>query len=347
LDLIISCLPDISYREKITLCETLGDESDLLQKSAVEALIGRALNARDVDSSKRAAERAAEKARARGINMVSWQSPLYPPLLREIYDPPVLLFFRGKLPDPQNPLVAIVGTRKPSPAASAQAFDIARGLGRAGLSVVSGLAIGIDACAHRGNMEGGAQTVAVLGSGVDEVYPSTNRVLARRILETGGALISEYPPGMGPRKWTFPARNRIISGLSRGVLIVEAPQKSGALITGRFALDQNRDLWVASTGIEQHSAELPAPEWGMRFGFFDKRGSSKLADDGAGIIITASDILGTWNMKAAEPERNLAGGRTLAASLAASLGVKLQVSDGVLSLVALISAFLSRYFHIT
>jgi DNA processing protein len=267
----------------------------------------------------------AEKARIRGINMVSWYSPLYPPLLREIYDPPVLLFFRGKLPDPQNPLVAIVGTRKPSPAASAQAFDIARGLGRGGISVVSGLAIGIDACAHRGNIEGGVPTVAVLGSGVDEVYPSSNRVLARRILETGGALLSEYPPGMGPRKWTFPARNRIISGLCRGVLIVEAPQKSGALITARFALDQNRDLWTASTGVEQAAQ----PEQGKRFWFFDKRGTSKLAEDGAGIIKTAWDILGAWNInvhengQVTEPEQFPAFGRALAAPLAASLGVEL------------------------
>jgi DNA processing protein len=321
LDLIISCLPDLSYREKITLCESLGDESDLLQssRSGIEALIGRALNAQDVDSSRRAAEQAAGKARSRGINMVAWQSPLYPPLLREIYDPPVLLFFRGKLPDPQSPLVAVVGTRKPSPASSAQAFDIARGLGWGGISVVSGLAIGIDACAHRGNMEGGSPTVAVLGSGVDEVYPSSNRVLARRILETGGALISEYPPGMGPRKWTFPARNRIISGLSRGVLIVEAPQKSGALITAGFALDQNRDLWTASSGVEQIPSEQRKQE--KRFGFFDKRGTSKLAEDGAVIINTASDILEAWNIQVPEPLPD--GGPALAASLAASLGIKL------------------------
>lgn len=325
LDLIISCLPDLSYREKITLCESLGEESDLLRKSDIEALIGRALNARDFDSSKRearqTAERAAEKARARGINMVSWHSPLYPPLLREIYDPPVLLFFKGKLPDPENPLMAIVGTRKPSPASSAQAFDIARGLGRGGVSVVSGLAIGIDACAHRGNIEGGGATVAVLGSGVDEVYPSSNRVLARRILETGGALISEYPPGAGPRKWTFPARNRIISGLCRGVLIVEAPQKSGALITARFALDQNRDLWTASSGVEQTPVSRQEQE--KRFGFFDKRGTSKLAEDGAVIVKTASDILEAWNIKAPEQEKAPDGGASLAASLAAELGVKL------------------------
>jgi len=319
LSLIISCLPDLSCREKITLCESLGDESELIQKSRsdIEALIGRALNAWDADSPKRTAERVAEKARVRGINMVSWQSPLYPPLLREIYDPPVLLFFRGKLPDPERPLAAIVGTRKPSPASCAQAFDIARGLGRAGISVVSGLAMGIDSFAHRGNMEGGAQTVAVLGSGVDEVYPSSNRVLALRILETGGALLSEYPPGTGPRKWNFPARNRIISGISRGALIVEAPQKSGALITARFALDQNRDLWVASSGVSASGTDAEE----KRFALYDKRGTSKLADDGASIIKTASEILEAWNIKLPEqaPEQERSGGN----ALAESLGVKL------------------------
>jgi len=290
LDLIISFLPNLSYREKITLCEALGDESDLTQNSAA-AVIGRPIAACDIDTARREAERAAQKAQLRGINMVSWQSPLYPPLLREIFDPPVLLYFRGRLPDPGCPLVAIVGTRKPSPASCAQAFDIARWLGRAGVSVVSGLAFGIDACAHRGNIEGGAPTIAVLGSGVDEIYPSSNRVLARRILESGGALISEYPPGTGPRKWTFPARNRIISGISRGVLIAEAPQKSGALITAAFALDQDRDLWVASSGVAEQ--EFAGEK---RFGVFDKRGTSKLAEDGAPVINTASDILDAWQI---------------------------------------------------
>jgi len=334
LDLAISYIPGLSCREKITLCEALGDESDLIQKSAsdIEALVGRELKAWNVDSSMRAAQKAAEKARLRGINMVSWRSPLYPPLLREIYDPPVLLFFRGRLPDPERPLAAIVGTRKPSPDSAAQAFDIARGLGRGGISVVSGLAIGIDSFAHRGNMEGGAPTVAVLGSGVDEVYPSSNRVLALRILETGGVLLSEYPPGTGPRKWNFPARNRIISGLSRGVLIAEAPQKSGALITARFALDQNRDLWVASSGVSGTDASGTGGAE-KRFALYDKRGTSKLADDGAVVIKTASDILEAWNIKAPEQghapeqapeqEQPSAGGRALAASLAATLGVKL------------------------
>jgi len=295
LDLMLSRLRDLSQREKILLCESFNTEQDLIQKSQadIEAVIGHKLAAFwDINVVRTLAERDAAAARQRGINMVSWHSPAYPPLLREIYDPPVLLFFRGVLPNPEAPLAAVVGTRKPSPQAAAQAFGIAKGLARGGISVVSGLAFGIDAAAHRGNIEGGASTIAVLGSGVDEVYPSSNRPLARRILETGGALLSEYPPGASPRKWNFPARNRIIAGLARGVLIVEAPQKSGARITARFALDYNRDLWVASAGVAEERDRAR----------FDRRGTTKLAEDGAQIIQDASDILRAWNREEALPE---------------------------------------------
>ena len=295
LDLMLSRLGELSQREKILLCELFNTEQDLIQKSKtdIEAIIGHEFAAfGDIDAVRASAERDAAAARSRGINMVSWQSPAYPPLLREINDPPVLLFFRGVLPNPETPLAAVVGTRKPSPQAAAQAFDIAKGLARGGISVVSGLAFGIDAAAHRGNIEGGGATVAVLGSGVDEIYPSSNRPLARRILETGGALLSEYPPGASPHKWSFPARNRIIAGLSRGVLIAEAPQKSGALITARFALDYNRDLWVASAGVAEEGDRAR----------FDRRGTTKLAGDGAQIIHDASDILKAWNREVVLPE---------------------------------------------
>jgi len=288
LDLMLSRLRVLSQKEKVLLCESFNTEQDLIQKSKtdIEAIISHELAAFwDIDAIRALAERDAAAARLRGINMVSWQSPAYPPLLREIDDPPVLLFFRGALPNPESPLAAVVGTRKPSPQAAAQAFDIAKGLARGGISVVSGLAFGIDAAAHRGNIEGGAPTVAVLGSGVDEVYPSSNRPLARRILETGGALLSEYPPGAVPHKWNFPARNRIIAGIARGVLIVEAPQKSGALITARFALDYNRDLWVASAGVAEEQDRAR----------FDRRGTTKYAGDGAQIIRNASDVLRAWN----------------------------------------------------
>jgi len=323
LDFIIARLGELSYREKITLCESFNTERDLIQCSAsdIETLIGRRLAAPwDVEAICPLAQRDEAAARLKDINWVSWTSRAYPPLLREIYDPPPLLFFRGSLPNPESPLAAVVGTRGPSSQAAAQAFDIARGLARGGISVVSGLALGIDAMAHRGNIEGGAPTVAVLGSGLDKIYPSSNRTLARRILETGGVLLSEYPPGTGPFKWNFPARNRIVSGLSRGVLIVEAPEKSGALITARFALEHNRELWVASSGIEGDDGRHTA---------FDRRGTTKLAEEGAGIIYYASDILEAWNMEAAGPEPeevsgvSASGGLALASSLARSLDIAL------------------------
>jgi DNA processing protein len=203
-------------------------------------------------------------------------------------------------------MAAMVGTRRPRGAALRAAFEIGRDLGRLGVSVVSGLALGIDAASHRGNLEGGAGTYAVLGSGADEIYPASNRPLARRILETGGGILSEYPPGTAPRKWHFPARNRIISALARGTLIVEAPAKSGALITARFALEQGRDLWVAAAGLASE-------------------GAARLAEDGAGIVYSAADIARDWGLEPAAEDRAAAGedsiGRTLAASLARRLTI--------------------------
>jgi DNA processing protein len=321
LDLIIARLPCLSVRDKVCLCDTFETEGDLINKtkSDIENILGHRLAAFwDIESIRLTAEQDERTVRLRGLNWVSWIQPAYPPLLREIYDPPAVLFYRGSLPNPEKPLAAIVGTRRPSPQAAAQTYDISRDLGQHGISVVSGLALGIDAMAHRGNMEGGGVTFAILGSGADEVYPRANRVLARRVLETGGGLISEYPPGTGPFKWNFPARNRIISGIARGVLIAEAPESSGALITAGFAAEQNRDLWVASTGI----AVSP----------YDRRGTMKLADNGSRVISGARDILKEWNM---EIKDNCAGGerpgdteygegKALAEKLARSLNIDLQ-----------------------
>jgi DNA processing protein len=334
LDLLIARLPGLSCRERILLCESCARETDLTGRSKgdIERLIGRVLQPPlNMEKIRALAERDAGTARLRGIRWVSWTMVSYPPLLREIYDPPPVLFFRGELPDPEKPLVAVVGTRRPSPQAAVQAYDIAKDLGRRGISVISGLALGIDAMASRGNLEGGVPAFAVLGSGADEVYPAANRHLAKRILESGGALLSEYPPGTGPRKWTFTPRNRIISGMSRSVLIVEAPQRSGALNTARHALEQNRDLWVASTG----AAEARTP-------LCDRRGTLKLAEDGAKIIASAGDILREWNLETQVADTVEAGngaadgspaagglpagssvGMALAASMARSLDIDL------------------------
>ncbi|MCL2069981.1 MAG: DNA-processing protein DprA [Treponema sp.] len=284
MDLMIQRLPGLKGNEKIELLKRFDREEDfsLLAKGGIEEILGRSLenHSWSMDEIHNQAVRDAEAAKKLGIQMVSFRDEAYPPLLREIFDPPVLLFFRGKLPDPERPLVAIVGTRKPSSAAAARAYALGRQFAEAGIAVVSGLALGIDSLAHRGNVDGGAPTAAVLGSSPDMVYPASNRSLARRILETGGLILSEYPPGTGPMRWNFPERNRIISALARGVLIVEAPEKSGALITARFALEQGRDLWMDAVGLKSPQGT----------------GMQPFVEDGAKVVSAAEDILAEWNM---------------------------------------------------
>ena len=289
LDLIISLLPEINSIEKIMLLEIFENEDDLYiqSKSDIEKIIKRKLKQFwDISEIRERAGSIDTTCRMRSMKWVSWTEYDYPPLLREIHDPPCVIYYRGCLPNPEKSLLGMVGTRRPSQEASEQAYKIAGNIGRAGISVVSGLAFGIDAISHRGNLISGSPGYAVLGSGVDEIYPSANRPLAKRILDSGGALISEYPPGTHPTKWSFPARNRIIAALSRSVLIVEAPKKSGALITADLALGQGKDVWVASSGIRE--------------GTFDRRGTIKLANDGAEIINSAYDVLEKWNLRGAD-----------------------------------------------
>lgn len=188
-------------------------------------------------------------------------------LLNEIADPPALLFVRGNPALLGLASLAVVGTRNPTAYGRRSAFAFAREMSRRGMCIVSGLARGIDSAAHRGVLATGGLTVAVLGHGLDRIYPAMNRELAEEILEKGGALVSEYPPGVPPLPPHFPARNRIISGLSVGALVVEAALKSGSLITARHALEQNREVFVVpgqyddrgfqgSLGLIQQGAKL-------------------------------------------------------------------------------------------
>ena len=324
LDLMICRIPALKTKERVELARKFDREDELsaLSKKDIESILGRVLKGASwtIEQIRSQVEKDMQQARKLGIKWVSWREDSYSPLLKEIFDPPVVLFYRGALPNPDRHLVAVVGTRKPSSQASARAFQLGRELGEAGFTVVSGLALGIDAMAHRGNIEAGAPTAAVLGSSPDMVYPSSNRDLARRILETGGIILSEYPPGTGPRKWNFPARNRIISGMCRGTVVVEAPPKSGALITADFARDEGRDLWMDVTGLNS------------------KRGGgmARYIDDGASSLSSAVDILVEWNISEAlsgchggaknslkscgkTPE----DGAGLAASLAENIGIKL------------------------
>ena len=214
-----------------------------------------------------------------GWFLVPLWSAEYPRLLRQIYDPPFALYVRTReLSDNlfnDRPCLAMVGTRKPSSEGGVQARELSRQLSLRGVTVVSGLARGIDSAAHIGALVAEGRTIAVLGHGCDSIYPRANTSLAAGILQNHGALISEYPPGTSPLPFRFPQRNRIISGLSLGVLLVEAPEKSGALITVDFALEQGRDVMVVSSLV--HSRR--------------NRGGAALQEMGAPAGNTADEIL--------------------------------------------------------
>jgi DNA processing protein len=183
-----------------------------------------------------------------GVRLVSRDDPAYPPLLRELVNGPPLIYVRGTLVENDRWAVAIVGTRGCTNYGRDATARIAAELAAAGVTIVSGLALGIDAIAHQAALEAGGRTLAVLGSGVDQVYPATNRHLGEAITKQG-AIISEYPLGTAPTAANFPPRNRIISGLSLGVLVVEAAARSGALITVEFALEQGRDVFAVPGSI--------------------------------------------------------------------------------------------------
>lgn len=181
---------------------------------------------------------------ARGMGTILRSDPSYPWLLREIYDPPFLLYYRGTLPEADAPIVSMVGTRHPSRTGTLAADQLGREAAQNGATVVSGFALGIDTAAHYGCVSAGGPSVAVLGCGIDTIYPAVNKQLAARLLSSGGAFVSEYPPGSPPVRHHFPERNRIISGLSPALVVVEAPAHSGALITADYALEQGRDVFV-------------------------------------------------------------------------------------------------------
>lgn len=183
-----------------------------------------------------------------GCQLLAYDSRDYPPLLRQIPDGPLVLYVRGDVSVLSRHAVAIVGTRRPSAYGSQVAHRLAHDLAERQVVIVSGLARGVDSAAHRGALEGKGKTVAVQGRGMDEIYPSENRHLAEKIIETG-ALISEFPIGTGPMPENFPIRNRIISGLSLGVVVVEAAEYSGSLITARLALEQNREVFAVPGNI--------------------------------------------------------------------------------------------------
>ena len=220
-------------------------------------------------------------------HIVAVTSPAMPELLQQIPSPPLLLYVNGNPEQLHLPALAIVGSRNPTQGGIRNASDFAMHLGTTGFSIVSGLAQGIDTAAHRGALRAGAATVAVLGHGIDRVYPASNRELAHDIA-AGGALVSEYPLGTHPSRHHFPERNRLISGLCLGTLVVEAARRSGSLITARLAAEQGREVFALPGSIHNPLA----------------RGCHQLLRDGAKLVETAADIVAELGPVAGHVEQN-------------------------------------------
>ena len=216
------------------------------------------------------------------IEIIKKSSRDYPKILKEIPDAPKQLYVRGSLPKDHTLNFAIVGTRAASDYGRTLAFKIAKELAELGFNIISGLALGIDTQAHLGALEGKGKTTAVMGSAIDNnsIYPSENLNLVKKIISSGGAVISEYEPGTKSEIWFFPERNRIIAGLSQGVLVVEAPEKSGALITARLALEQNREVFAIPGSIFSKNSY----------------GTNYLIKSGAKMVTAVDDILEELNL---------------------------------------------------
>lgn len=268
---------EFSRRQKLELLRYFSDPEDIYLCKDFSHIPGltQAQLAELLNKDMRAAEKLRNVCRRKDIRILSIQDEDYPFRLRNIADPPLVLFYKGILPDlSQMPAIGIVGTRK----ATAYGLNIARRfageIAQCGGLVVSGGAAGIDTMGLQGALDVAGQTVAVLGCGVDVVYPRTNRRLFMQI-EERGCLISEYLPGTQPKPWHFPERNRIISGISNGVLVIEAPERSGALITARDALEQGRDVYAVPANIDMPTCA----------------GSNALLSNGATAVFSGWDVV--------------------------------------------------------
>lgn len=248
-----------------------------LDKDVIEGLLG--------FSEWAEAEAEIRRAREAGVRIVPFIDPHYPARLRAIADPPPLLYIKGEISAADEKAVAIVGSRSASDYGRKVARNICRGLASFGFTVVSGMARGIDGTAHESALDGGGRTIAVLGSGVDRIYPPEHEGLSERITRQG-AVISELPLGARPVAFNFPARNRLISGLSLGVVVVEATEKSGSLITAAHALEQNREIFAVPGEV----------------GSSRSRGAHRLIRQGAKLVENADDIIEEIAPQLARPE---------------------------------------------
>ena len=253
--------PDAVFRAGLTELESTG-----IQAASAQSLI-------TGKSAELAREEMARAADA-GITLVAVDDLLYPPRLKEIYDPPTILYVRGNPEILIKPGIAMVGTRHPTPYGSGMAERLACDLASQGLVIISGMARGVDTASHRGAITAKGQTIAVFGTGVDVIYPKENSRLSEQILALGGALASEFPLGTFAAPQNFPIRNRILSGMSMGVLVVEAAEYSGTRITARLALEQNRDVFAVPGNVTSKNS------WGP----------NTLIKQGAKLVATWEDV---------------------------------------------------------
>jgi len=245
----------------------------------VEGISGRAVEAITGFKPTDEIDREIDEILSKEINIITLNSPDYPENLKNIYDPPPFLYVKGSFVEGDKNSVAVVGSRNASEYGIKVTQEISRNLASLGITIVSGMARGIDSAAHIAAIQGGGRTVAVLGSGVDVIYPPENRRLFERIAENG-AVVSEYPLGTRPNSYNFPPRNRIISGFSLGVLVVEASPKSGSLITAKLALDQGRDVYAVPGNVYSYKA----------------KGTHSLLKSGAKLVDNARDIVEELNI---------------------------------------------------
>lgn len=275
----LSELAGLGNQTRLALLEHFNTPEDVYYADEGEILLTEGMTRREADALKAKDLTEAEKILADcerlELQVLTLRDAAYPVRLRSIYDPPCLLYLRGRLPEVDElPAVAVVGTRKASPYGIRCAEDLAFGLADAGVLVVTGLARGIDSMAAQGALRAGGTVIGVLGGGVDVIYPKENGWLYDDVA-AAGCLISEYPPGTEPLPAHFPIRNRIMSGLSVAALVVEAPVRSGALITAGMALDQGRDVFA-----------VPGPIYAE-----NSKGCNRLIRDGAGVAAEPWDIL--------------------------------------------------------
>jgi DNA processing protein len=278
-DVRLALIPGVGPAIRRALLDRFGSSDAVLSAAPSELRrvpgVGPKLTRKIVAASEEIdAETEIARCQQQGIGILTYSDERYPSVLREIHDPPGLLFVRGTLLPRDGLAIAIVGTRHATRYGLRTAQRLGESLARAGLVVVSGLARGVDSAAHRGALDARGRTLAVLGGGVLNVYPPEHHKLAEKIVASG-ALLSEAPPHAAPKSGVFPQRNRIISGLSLGVIIVEAAERSGALITARLAMEQGREVFAVPGPIDSRAS----------------RGCHRLLRDGAKLVETADDVL--------------------------------------------------------